>query len=153
DQLRVAVAWGDGRFRLWDAERPGAKPAEAPDYGNNNAVVLLPGATRALTCSYDLPKTGAGRLQLWDVSGQQPTPVKNQDLPRAGDVFHVPRALALLPSRPGGDLDRVAVAVVRMRVQEGTVIRSTFLQLHPVGPNRIDASTVQVPLWDDSSLT
>ncbi len=99
-QVRVAIAWGDGTLRLWDAERNGGRPAEVVDGRYNSTVALLPAPPRLLTGSF---REGQGRLTLRDISaGLRPADPRWQvPYPPAGDHVDIPRAVALVAERRG----------------------------------------------------
>jgi len=101
---RVALAWEDGNFRLWDAGRPGGAPVSRPDGGSNNTVAYLPALDRVLTTS---TKTNQGFLKLWSLAGPQPAPVLQLPFAKVSR----PRALAVFPAQPGGPTNRAAVVV------------------------------------------
>jgi WD40 repeat protein len=130
-QIRVAIAWGDGSFRLWDLDNN--RLARADDGRFNTTLVGLGGA-RLLTGSLRRPQ---GRLTSW-----QPAPVAGEARlaevgrplafvpPGGGEEF--PDALALVAGRPGGPLDHAAVVVLRLSgAGSGIEARLKLLDLNP----------------------
>ncbi|MCI0459726.1 MAG: hypothetical protein L0Z62_22475, partial [Gemmataceae bacterium] len=112
-QVRVALAWTDGLFRLWDVER--GQLREQKQGGNNLVVADLPGSAQFLAGS-------TGKLQAWQASPTgEPRPESRRqiDFPTANEVFFLPVALALFSAQANGPPDHAAV-IMRLRGrQEG----------------------------------
>ena len=100
-RLHVAIAWSDGKLRIWDVQQRGpASIHEAADGLSkwNNSVVHLQ-ASEFLTAG--TLKTGAGYLRSWNDAGND-GPERGRDMPLPPpDGFQglFPRALGLLSVR------------------------------------------------------
>ena len=101
---RVALAWEDGKFRLWDVERDKDTPVSRPDGMANNAVAYLPAQDRVLTTS---TTANQGMLKLWNPAGKQPEVALQLPFAKVSR----PRSLAVFPAQPGGPINRAAVVV------------------------------------------
>jgi WD40 repeat protein len=146
DQLRVAVAWEDGTFRLWDTGPGQGKTSQKPDGKFNVTVAHLPGG-KLLTGG--VRKRG-GYLQVWTAAAGQP-PRKDRTIPNPPDpkAAYRPVALALAASRPGGKPDLAAV-VVQVR-KDGN--QQTRLHLIDLGRRRFGNLRADLALWkQDESL-
>lgn len=112
-QVRVAMAWNDGRLRVWDVA--GKKVHEVVDGSllrrYNNTVAYVPGAGLLSGAVGGEGPGKFGRLQFWeDAPGRDPAP-RGQPivLERTRDVAYlVPVALAAVPGP-----NKVALAIVR----------------------------------------
>ncbi len=97
ERLRVAIAWGDDKLRLWDVG-PGPAPrlTTVPDGLYNTTVAPFPSSPRLLTGSLH-GRLGQAQLRSWDtdkaVAALQPLVM----LPRPGDQIEVPSAITLVP--------------------------------------------------------
>jgi WD40 repeat protein len=104
-QVRVALAWDNGKLRLWEADRPNAEPREADHGAFNNTIAYLPREDEVLTGSFS---GGQGRLQRWRFPpDSDPAAARSADLPRG----ERPRSLAVFGSTAEGPIDRAAVVV------------------------------------------
>src|SRR5262249_35841987 len=107
--VRIAIAWSDQRFRVWDVAR-GMLPPVDDDENNNTAIAgRTPG--EVLTGGYTR-KGGAGIVTAWSNGNVGPIAHLPPDH-RYDGPFYVPRDLAAFPSRPGGPIDRAAILARR----------------------------------------
>lgn len=117
--IDVAIAWMDGKFRIWDvaSERVHEVTDGVAANPSNNTVAFLPGRTQAVTGSN-------GRLQLWDMpAGQSPQAAqRGLSLRGVDNKSYLPWALSLCSSSGDGKLDTAAVVLVRER-NEDTLLR------------------------------
>lgn len=122
-QVRVAIAWGDGKLRTWEPERDGPASVQEvndgmgdPDNAWNNTVAYLPGSKLLTGSRSDDRRAIAGQLRLWDdVTGRRPEAGAQLVLtPPAGTEFLLVRALSLFSSKADGKPDHAA-AIVRTR--------------------------------------
>jgi WD40 repeat protein len=104
-KVRVALAWDDGNFRVWDLSSDQDQLREKVDGGFNNTVAALPSQDQVLTASFN---EGKGRLRLWKLAGAEGLEVVRQAILPAG---HRPRALTLIAAKGIGPPDRAAVVV------------------------------------------
>jgi WD40 repeat protein len=136
-QVQVALAWMDGRFRLWDVARDRLWEAEPGKY--NNTVAVLPGREQALLGSTD-------RIGVWNLlPDAQPRPDTQRQFafPAEKELHFFPRALSLVSSRGDGQLDLAAVIVRRLAGRE----QDDWLYLLDLAPKTFGASRARVPLW------
>jgi WD40 repeat protein len=151
EQVRVALAWGDGKFRVWDLERKRDRLRVFADGTLNNTAGFLPEPQLILTGSYDGEKNG--HMQAWrGESGQevQPDPKRRAVFPpdRGKDDRNKPgaiRALTLLSSQAGGPLD-LAALVVRVAAETGD-LHKLELRLVEVGPANFGRMRAKLELW------
>jgi WD40 repeat protein len=148
DQLRVAIAAGDGKLRVWDLAARGA-PAAYADGRYNSTLAVMPGGKRLLSGSVHARKP-ASRLLVRDLTGKLPTLTGQQsDLgPTPKDSLRLPTGLAVREARADGEADHVAVVVTDARVVAG-VTRFTFsLELRELTPGAdFGKRKASVPLW------
>jgi WD40 repeat protein len=106
-QLLVAIAWGDGKLRLWDLTTNTLR--EAADGRMNDTIAFLPGQPKLLTGSYEKN----GWVQRWNAAPGQAPAADGRARGFVGDNGQAlyPRALAVTPSRPRGPVDHAAVVV------------------------------------------
>ncbi|MBY0527305.1 MAG: hypothetical protein K2R98_28170 [Gemmataceae bacterium] len=104
-QVRVALGWDDGSFRLWNVDRADDRVVTKLDGDFNSTVAFLTEADRVLTGSV---RAGKGVLTRWNAAGGKCVEL---DSPVALAGGGRPRDLALFASRTGGEPDRVAVVV------------------------------------------
>jgi WD40 repeat protein len=132
----VAVAWSDGKARVWDAA-DGKVRAAADQKINNTAAVLEPG--KFLTAGFTSPngvvrswgaEAGKGPQLLPDVEARLPP-----EDPKVGPFF-LPRDLAVLPSRAGGPMDR-AVVVARRKGINSSPDDDDVLMLLDLANNKV----------------
>lgn len=96
-QVRTAIAWSDGQFRVWDvATQNVAKLADGSPLANSTAAFL--GSGKWLTGGYD---SQAGYLHTWDEERTTglPTSAQVRRLRDEAYGFQVPRSLAILPEK------------------------------------------------------
>jgi WD40 repeat protein len=111
-QVRVAIAWNDGRLRLWEPASPDLRePIGVEDGmpgGNSTAVFvddegLITGA---------VSRREGGFLQVWDDrTGQKPKSRTEVTLQRGARGLRAASALGLLSGRGNSHLDHAAVIV------------------------------------------
>ena len=113
--VATAIAWGDGRFRVWISGPKEGKLWQAPDGTYNTTAIYLPEPGQVLTGSRSPasgPEPGYGQLSAWSVAAdRQPEVVWRRKFPATGDTHYFPWALALYRSNAKGGLDRAAVAL------------------------------------------
>ncbi|MEK6236847.1 MAG: hypothetical protein N2C14_19235, partial [Planctomycetales bacterium] len=110
--VRVALAWGDGRFRLWAVGADRLIDAGA-DGQHNNAVAWAADRSQAITGSFG---EGGGRLRLWNIRSGKPVRADDErriTFPSQNNVHFVPRTLTLLASR-GAAVDHAVASVLQM---------------------------------------
>jgi WD40 repeat protein len=141
--LHVALAWGDGRLRVWDAAS-GQEPRSVRDGRDpvNQTVAYLPpvdgGPAELLTGSYG---NAGGQLQRWsDPPAADPAATLSLERLEDRKSYPVPRALALASSGAGHGLD-LAALVVRPAAGEGP------FRLWLVDPSANRAAARPLPLW------
>ena len=101
ERLRVAIAWGDGKLRLWDVG-PGPAPrlTTVPDGLYNTTVAPFPSSPTLLTGSLH-GRLGQAQLRSWDTDAAVAAPQPLVMLPRPGDQIEVPSTITLVPgARP-----------------------------------------------------
>ncbi|MBV8555101.1 MAG: hypothetical protein JO116_06030, partial [Planctomycetaceae bacterium] len=100
ERLRVAIAWGDDKLRLWDVD-PGPAPrlTTVPDGLYNTTVAPFPSSPTLLTGSLH-GRLGQAQLRSWDTDTAVAAPPPFVMLPRPGDQIEVPSAIALVPGAP-----------------------------------------------------
>lgn len=141
-QLQVAIAWGDGSLRLWDLERDHDQVWKTADGKYNNTAAYLSKSGSLVTAGFH---EKSGQLTLWQIAPEQGPVADAQrriSFPQQGEAFFFPRALALLPAQPGGDLDHAAVV---LRVPD----REEEYRLHVLDLTREHSGevTAEVVLW------
>ena len=95
ERLRVAIALGDGKLRLWD-DGPGPAPRLVPDGLYNTTVAPFPSSPTLLTGSLD-GWLGQAQLRSWDTDAAVAAPQPRVMLPRPGDQIEVPSTITLVP--------------------------------------------------------
>ncbi|TMQ32927.1 MAG: PDZ domain-containing protein [Planctomycetota bacterium] len=117
-QVRVAIAWSDGRLRIWDSVRDELTDAAdgLPEW--NNMASWTSGSEVLTGSVVQEDRFTGGRLQIWyDAPGQKPEARLTRALQAPeGYKLVLPRALALFAARPGGGPSHAAVIA---RVQAG----------------------------------
>jgi WD40 repeat protein len=144
-QIRVAIAWRDGQFRLWDVEHDGGRPATIPD-GRFNSTVAPFAPSWPLTGSL---RGGQGRLTLWQGLDGGPRLAEARRpiaLVPSGDASEAPWALELAPSKPGGPLDLAAVVVLRV-ADRAPGQGEAGLRLFDLGASSWGTLRARVMLW------
>ena len=128
--LRVAIAWGDAKLRLWDG---GDRLSDVPDGRFNNSVALAEGIG---------PLTGSlAGLTLWP--SKRAIPLAAPD-----GAAEAPRTLALARSRPGGPLDLVAVVAMRALLKAGAPEQIEMsLRLKDVNAQALGTTRARAALW------
>jgi WD40 repeat protein len=154
--IRVAVAWNDGKLRLWTpqqgkVEEPVGKP------GKSSHSVAALGGTTFVTGGASLQDGGwLGHLNLWsDQAAGRSELVSHIPLPAPGDFEYViPRALSALSSRGDGRLDLVA-SILEVRRRESNQVRfwlrlatvndiSKYLEVHDLWRSSQDSFSLPV---------
>jgi WD40 repeat protein len=111
-QLHVAIAWSDGKLRVWDVDQKGpGRVREAPDgLGNwNNTAVYLSGP-ELLTGGRG--ERGGGYLQRWNDRPQGPEKGSSVPLlPPDGYQSVLLRSVCLVSREPGAGPSHAATAV------------------------------------------
>ncbi len=155
NQVRVAIAWGDGKLRLWDADRAQGRLQTVDDGLFNNALVPFGEPGQYLSAAFD-QQQGYGRLQAWQTSaGQPPRPLPDRQIafrPEPGEsVGYIPWALTLASSQAGGPTDLAAVVLVRVpgRGAEAAVENRYELRLIDIRPDHFGTERARVPLWTE----
>jgi WD40 repeat protein len=110
NQLRVALAWGDDKFRIWDI---GLNQLSTSDFASLPVTAsFLPGAEQHIAAGV------VGEVGLWTIptrpGGQLVVLNRGQHFSRAMqlDPREGPLAVSLLASQPGGRRDHGAFVVV-----------------------------------------
>ena len=137
-EIDVAIAWGDGRLRLWDVA---TEPAHVTEYldGAYNVPIGWFGPNGLVTASYD-SKARAGQLRSWIQQANGGLGVKTLvQFPAASDVIvDVPRAMAFVGAPPGVVPQQAAILLARLPlVPPGGLPASQIeylLQLHSLDP-------------------
>jgi WD40 repeat protein len=143
ESLHVAVAWGDGKFRVWDIARGKDGVSERADARYNVTVASFPDRQRLVTGGLRSP---SGYLQVWRAPAGEDVQPERQIPDRealAAGVAYVPLAITPLSSKPGGAADQLAAALV---VQQGQV-RQIRLHLVDFHPARFGSVRANIPLW------
>jgi WD40 repeat protein len=141
-QLQVALAWNDGRFRVWDVEANQVWSSEDDKY--NLTVAALPGRSQIVTATYGIKKA---RLKLWNIPpGREPQAGPSEAAP-AGQSDSLGRALALVSGAADGQPNYAATVVA---VPRGTKEAEYRLQLLDLDENNLGALKADVPLWTGS---
>jgi hypothetical protein len=109
-RARVAIAWDDGQFRLWDSVRGTVEGRPGNDGVYNNSTAVLPDQRRLLTTSLRLQNGQAwhGHVQSWSV-GPRGTPEPQRQVV-LGEK-QVPQALALVSARADGTSSHAGVVL------------------------------------------
>jgi WD40 repeat protein len=120
-ELRIAIAWGDGHFRVWDVERD--QLHEAQDLQLNTTVAYLPREQQFLTGGLVRPD---GFLRRWDDPDQGAPTIDagaGQYNFRSGEqgVYLFPQALYLASSKEDGNPESAAVVLARGTIANKTV--------------------------------
>jgi WD40 repeat protein len=145
-QMRVAVAWGTGKVYLWDAEEETGVWSQDDGQRNDTAVYSAP-LDRLLTASY---RTGSrGLFRAWQVpsgQGMATDPDLAAEFRGPNGEAYVPRSLALLSSRPGGELDMAAI-VFREETSKDGQENEYHLHLVDVGQAGFGRVLARKVLW------
>ncbi|MFN4258134.1 MAG: WD40 repeat domain-containing protein [Gemmataceae bacterium] len=147
-QVRVAIAWQDGTFRLWDAEPDKGGLWTSADGQYNNTTAYLPSQDRIYTTSF---QGFEGQLQARHYTqdnGPPRDPQRRAVFPPQNQVGFFPRALTLLSSRAGGPLDLAAVILRAPARDEEHIL--TILDLNGQGAN-FGAVKARMSLWQGSA--
>jgi WD40 repeat protein len=110
-QTKVASAWGDGKTRIWDVAAD--KVSSFADGTVNIPLVRFPDRPKFLTAGV---QGGQGSLRVWDAAPTE-SPAELAIYP----VNHVPRALAIISSVPGGKPDHLATVLEGPARNDGTI--------------------------------
>ena len=141
-QIRVAIAWGDGDLRIWDAER-GRIVRKQKDGKYNNTVVFLPSRARLVSGSFT---NRSGWIRQWNVPpGRNPNAIAQPLAQFAADkgVFYNPISMIGVASRAGGPLDHLAVVV---QVSRGRQVEYQLRLLDARAAN-LGTERARVALW------
>jgi WD40 repeat protein len=139
-QLRVAVAWDDGTFRVWDVDRAQDRVWKLKDQKYNITAAYAAGQGHVITAGYGI---GKARLRVWNVPpGEKPQAEPLPPLPPK-QVDSVARALALVASQADGNLNYAAVIV---SVPKGSVSEYR-LQLLNLGGRNLGTVAAEQTLW------
>jgi WD40 repeat protein len=149
-QLRVAIAWGDGKLRMWDPNEQGAaRLAEADDgwAGLNYSAAFLSDSrllTGGAVSGNQKGNAVVGRFQAWNDS-----PLRQADfqlrIERLADTdYSLPHALAILAS--GGRAPYLAY-VLRSATRQANADIRFCLQIADFADRKLLA---QVDLWGGS---
>src|SRR5262249_51193539 len=121
-QIQAALAWGDGKLRVWDLEPAGGKLWEAADGSFNTSVAYLPGQDRILTGSR-LPaqpgREGLGQVTAWSLDGKEgPKRIaaEMETFPNSGTLQYFPWLIAPFASQMDDKLDRAAVVLREIEI-------------------------------------
>src|SRR5262249_25545853 len=110
--LQVAFALSDGNLRVWDMAK-GVNWKEA-DGVYNSTLAWMPGSGKLISSSFEWikDKKSDGRLREWSYSSESGLKLDGPSttLPFEGKNSFVPRALAVVASKPVGKIDHVSVA-------------------------------------------
>ncbi|HVS39122.1 MAG TPA: WD40 repeat domain-containing protein [Gemmataceae bacterium] len=129
--VAVAVAWGDGKLRVWDAAT--GRVEWATD-GKVNVGAAVSGPGKFLTTSSDA--NGDGMVREWHAGDDAARPVVRMppEDPTVGP-FLVPQDLAAFASQPGGAIDRAAV-VARQQKKDASPDDRYYLLLFDLASGR-----------------
>jgi WD40 repeat protein len=141
NQLQVAVAWDDGRFRLWDAERGTAPHWQVADDERNLTVAALPERSQFLTATYGI---GKARLRIWNVFPDRAPEAATTERAPAGQANCVPRALSLVSSAANGSPSHAAVVLLMPKGPQEAEYR---LQLLALDENNLGVLAGEEQLW------
>jgi len=149
-QVHVAIAWGDGGLRLWDAGRTEGRLLSEGDGRFNNAAAYFAGRGQLLTSSF---KTGDGHGQLvlrtipatW---GARAEVGRRASFPPEGRDLIVPRGFVLVSSRPGAPADLAAVLQLVSPAEGASGGGRYRLRLIDLSPETFGAVKGSVPLWE-----
>ncbi len=142
-EMDVAVAWGDGKLRLWDVAREPAAAVVIDDSKLNGTLAWF-APVGLITGGFQDPAFG-GRLKFWAPRGADTAEWPGHPplrFPPAPDGLKVdtPVALGLLATVPGHAPDIAAVLLARLPLRRpGGAAASQFetiLQLRPLDPAR-----------------
>jgi WD40 repeat protein len=150
--LHVAMAWGDGRLRVWDvADGSLWKKDERGQF--NDPLAAVPSERRAISAGVS---ERSGQVRLWDVAGKDgPEALRRFTIPAPHEeVTLIPRGLAPFSTKAEGAADHVAV-VLRARAA-GKVNREhdgeCWLQLIDLKANGERPEHKPLLLWKDTTL-
>jgi len=138
-RVRVAIAWDDGKGRLWEVEGNKGPVATWNDGEFNSTVALLPGGDEVLTGSW---VEGKGRLTIWSVNAKEGAKVVRR-LPLSPGQR--PRALTLCASRKEAAADRIALVS-----DDSAKAPEFFLRLYSL--DKFEPLTKPVSLWSGTTL-
>ena len=117
--VRVGIAWSDGRVRVWDSAQGVVVKDDRPKTTDQVDITTAPTAVNGefLAAAFDSPN---GVIRTWQAGTLPPKSAATILLPpknRTIGPFDSPRELVAFPSRPGGPIDRAAVLVRRQGVK------------------------------------
>jgi WD40 repeat protein len=142
EQTRVALAFGDGAFRIWDVG--GSRIRSAKDGALNITALHLPDRKRILTASMVTPQEGGprGAFTLWQDQATAPS-YESWGMHGKAPTLFVPYALAEIPSQP----DLVA-AVILVITSLGNKQEKREYRLCLLDTIRL-AVVAECPLWSE----
>lgn len=157
-QLRVGIAWEDGKLRVWDLATN--KLTEARDGFNgekdgmfNNTVAYLPEQKRLITLSRRQAvgtTRGAAQMQSWTIDAAAPQADKNAQYRLTEGDFRA-RSLALASSQAGKATDLAAVAMEYLVVDQNSRQESHYLYLYDLDPDNFGKRKARVLLWEGAN--
>ncbi|HTN74661.1 MAG TPA: WD40 repeat domain-containing protein, partial [Pirellulaceae bacterium] len=111
--LHVAIAWGDGSFRVWDVA--GEQLREQPRQGQyNDTVVYHPSARQFIAGS--LSGEGGLRLRAWSdplAATPEIDAAHSIEFAKSGSAITAPRGLAMFSAKVAGTADALAAVIHR----------------------------------------
>jgi WD40 repeat protein len=137
--IRAALAFPDGKFRVWDGGADRQSLKEIQDLRHTVALARLPGSDQVLVAGYG---KGEAQLTLWQMSEDEPRSLTPKPA-FAGDSF--PRALGLLASKANERPDRAAVLLRVPRA--GSDEEDVKLHVVDVDQYKLGEVKVRVDLW------
>jgi WD40 repeat protein len=138
--VRVALAWGDGKLRIWNTDQSGKGelPFAADGAAPWNNTVAWISSSQFLTGG---AQTTGGRLRVWRDTGMEPSPQRELLLVPDSRSSYLPRALALFSANPGAGITHAA-AIVRTI---GTPVDNYGLII--VKLDNLEHQGAMIPLW------
>jgi WD40 repeat protein len=154
--IRVAATWGDAKSHAWDFALDGHRTTVGliKDDTANQALVHLADRAIITTGGFDMPSR-QGRLRFWDAANLRVAtgfPGVPLSLEANGSGMCVPRAAALVATRPGGPLDTMAVVVQEVREDSPDREYTSVLLLIDLQPGRIGAVRARARLWRGQNI-
>lgn len=151
-QIHVALAWGDGKLRIWDPAPDSGKVWEAEDGTFNTSVSYLPDQEKVLTCSRHPASDGQegwGQVNAWSlVPGQGPRLAARVRFLALAQAHYYPWLLAPFASHSDGKLDRAAVILRQINGTE----ESYLLRTIDLAPGHFQAQAHPIHLWGKSGI-
>ena len=141
-QLKVAIAWGDGHLRLWEVDKE-EEVSKIEDGKYNSMAVYAPTLRQVITGSF---REGNGRLQAWNMTSAkdiQPDADRRVSFKPDNKVYFFPHALTLFSSEEDGKLDHAAV-VLRVPARK----EEYRLALVDLNPRKFGPAGTERVLWN-----